>query len=102
MVRRGGTIITKLNVQRWWLGPAIAAVVSVSVTIIMVAWEWLENPGGIFRDANGTNWGFLYDTAISWLFPTFGYVTATAVSVQLIWLGVGWYRRRKIKLPDDE
>lgn len=97
----GGTVFSTLNTQRWWLGPAIGAVVSTAVTIVMVIWEWLENPGGIFRDASGTNWGFMYDTAISWLLPTFGYATAIALLVQLVWFGVGRYRRRKIELPDD-
>jgi hypothetical protein len=96
-----GTVFSTQNTRRWWLGPAIGAVVSIAVTVIMVIWEWIENPGGIFRDASGSNWGFLYDTAISWLVPTFGYVTAIAVSVHVVWFGVGCYRRRKIKLRSD-
>jgi len=87
--------------SRWWLAPAAGALVSATVTIIMVVWEWLENPGGIFRSDSGTNWEFVYDTAISWLLPTFGYVTAIAVAGHLLWLGVGWFRRRELELPDD-
>lgn len=85
------------TISRWWLGPAIGAVVSVIVTIIIVIWEWLENPGGIFRDESGTNWGFIFDTATSWLLPTFGYVTFIAVLIHLVWFAIGRYPRRKIE-----
>lgn len=50
---------------------ATAAGVSLVLTSIMCLWEWAENPGGIFRGPDGTNWAFVYDTAISWLVPTF-------------------------------
>jgi arginine utilization protein RocB len=41
------------------------------VTLVVTAWEWLENLNGIFHDGQGTNQRFVYDTAISWLLPTF-------------------------------
>lgn len=45
--------------------------ISVAVTAVICVWEWIENPGGIFHDANGTNWQFVFETGISWLVPTF-------------------------------
>lgn len=82
-------------INRWWLGLAVGALVSATVTVIVVVWEWLENPGGIFRSANGTNWGFVYDTAISWLVPTFIYVAVIASVLHLVWFGVGRHRHNK-------
>lgn len=79
--------------SRWWLGLAVGGTVSTVVTIIMVIWEWLENPGGIFRNESGTNWGFIYDTAISWLIPTFVSVAVITSAVHLVWLGVSRKKR---------
>jgi hypothetical protein len=67
----------------WWLGLAVGAIVSSSVTVIVVVWEWLENPGGIFHSEVGTNWEFVFDTAISWFIPTFIYATIIASVLHL-------------------
>jgi hypothetical protein len=48
-------------------GTAFACIVTLSVT----TWEVIQNPGGIFRGPEGMNWGFIRDTAVSWLLPTF-------------------------------
>mgnify|MGYP001611864416 CR=1 FL=1 len=71
--------------MNWWIGPAIGATVSLTVTVIVVVWEWVENPGGIFRGEFGTNWKFVYDTAISWFVPTFIHVTVIAAASHLAW-----------------
>jgi hypothetical protein len=60
------------------------ASIALSVTLVVSVWEWLENPGGIFRGPDGTNWGFVYDTAISWLLPTFVYAAIIASLVHLL------------------
>ena len=75
-----------------WFGITTGALVSAIVTLIVVIWEWLENPGGIFHDENGTNWGFVLDTATSWLVPTFIYVAVIAAISHLAWSAIG--RRR--------
>ena len=31
--------------------------------------DWRLNPGGIFHGASGTNWSFVFETAISWFVP---------------------------------
>jgi hypothetical protein len=78
--------------KRWWLGPVTGAVVSATVTAIVVAWEWIENPGGIFRSELGTNWQFVSDTAISWFVPTLVYVTVIVSVSQAAWHFVKRYQ----------
>ena len=75
----------------WWLGPAAGIAIASAVTLFVVAWEWLENPGGIFRGEAGTNWGFVYDTAISWFVPTFLPVAVIASALHLAW----WLLRKR-------
>jgi hypothetical protein len=79
---------------RWWLGPVTGAFVSATVTVIVVIWEWIENPGGIFRSELETNWQFISDTAISWFVPTFVYVAVIVSVSQLAWHFVKKYRGR--------
>ena len=78
----------------WRFGIAAGALTSAAVTLIVVVWEWLENPGGIFHNENGTNWGFVLDTAISWLVPTFVYAAVIASIAHLGWSAI---RRRRRK-----
>lgn len=68
-----------------------------TLTIIITVWEWLENPGGIFRGPDGTNWRFIRDTAVSWLFPTLCYAVPIA-AVARVMIGAvarGWKARRR-------
>lgn len=76
-----------------WFGIATGAVLSFAVTLVVVVWEWLENPGGIFHNENGTNWGFVLDTAISWFVPTFIHVAVIASIAHLLWSAIR--KRRK-------
>jgi len=69
----------------WWIGPATGVFLSVTVTVIVVIWELIENPGGIFRSELGTSWQFVSDTAISWFVPTFVYVTVIVSVSHLAW-----------------
>ena len=78
---------------RWWLGLALGAAVSTVVTLVIVIWEWLENPGGIFHDESGTRWEFVLDTAVSWFVPTFLYVAVIASVLHLAWSGIKRLRR---------
>ncbi|XOV88241.1 MAG: hypothetical protein ACFHX7_25345 [Pseudomonadota bacterium] len=48
---------------------SVSSLVATLVTTFVTVWEWLENPGGIFHDAAGTRWHFVFDTAISWFVP---------------------------------
>ena len=89
-----GSHKSKRKFAYWWVGPATGAIVSAIVTVIVVIWEWVENPGGIFRSPGGTNWQFVLDTAISWIVPTFVYVTLMVSLLLLAWHFVKWYRGR--------
>lgn len=71
--------------RRWWIGPVTGTLVSAIVTVIVVVWEWIENPGGIFHSEHGTNWQFVSDTAISWFVPTLVYATVTVSVSQMAW-----------------
>ena len=76
-----------------WFGIATGAVMSFAVTLIVVVWEWLENPGGIFHNKNETNWGFVIDTAISWFVPTFIHFAVIASIGHLLWSAIRKRRR---------
>ena len=82
----------KVVPANWWTGLAAGFVVSFVVTIVVVIWEWLENPGGIFRGASGTNWEFVFETAISWFVPTFINVAVLASVIHLAWF---WIIKRR-------
>ncbi len=79
----------------WWLGLAAGVIVSTAVTLVITTWEWLENPGGIFRDETGTRWSFVADTAVSWFVPTFLYVAVIASAIHLAWRAVTKLNRKK-------
>ena len=93
-----------LMIRSFWLfGLVSGAAVAALVTLIMCVWEWLENPGGIFRDASGTHWNFVYDTAVSWFVPVFGWVTILAALGHLaatrLW---GYWRNRQARSGDGD
>ena len=50
--------------------------VGFTVAAIMTFLDWRTNPGGIFHSADGTNWRFVAETAISWFIPTAAIVGA--------------------------
>ncbi len=65
-------------------GLLVGALVSLLTTSVISAWEWLENPDGIFHGPGGTNWNFMFETAISWLIPTFAWVALIAFTCHLL------------------
>lgn len=69
----------------WRLAIGLGALVSTVVTAIFTVWDWWANPGGIFRDVDRTHWPIVYETAISWLIPTFAWVAVLVVVGY--WLG---------------
>lgn len=40
------------------------------ISVVPTAWDWLENPGGIFHDSTGTRWHFVSETFLSWFWPS--------------------------------
>ena len=59
--------------------------VGLTVAAVMTFLEWRLNPGGIFHGAEGTNWSFVMDTALSWFGPVFVFASVLALPVA-IWL----------------
>ena len=79
------TSLMMIRTRFWVFGVAAGALVSTAVTLIIVTWEWLENPGGVFRNESTTNWPFIVDTAISWFVPLFIYTAIVASFARLAW-----------------
>lgn len=71
-------------------GAALGVLVAALTSITMTVWDWLENPGGIFRGAEGTHWEFVFETLASWFLPTLFYVAVIAAVCHLV---VVWLRR---------
>ena len=72
----------------WSFGLTLGIISAFTITFIFTLWEWLENPSGIFHDQNGTNWNFVYDTAISWFIPTFVSVTVIGAVIHFV---IKWF-----------
>jgi hypothetical protein len=66
-------------------GVLTGSIISIIITIFNTLWEWIENPGGIFHDSDGTRWRFVFDTAVSWLWPTFVNWTSIGILIYLIY-----------------
>lgn len=81
----------------WLFGLFSGLVVSLPVTLVIVTWEKIDNSGGIFREKNEINWGFVYDTAESWFIPTFIYVVVLTSAAHLIVTIVNWFRQARSK-----
>lgn len=58
----------------WFFGLLIGTIGGAAITAVITVWEFIENPGGIFRTAQGVNWPFVFDTASSWFIPSFSYL----------------------------
>lgn len=71
-------------------GLAVGAVISILVTVIVCVLEWVENPGGIFRGDEGTRWQFVFETAWSWLIPTFVHAVVAVSLMHLFWTVTIW------------
>mgnify|MGYP001815314922 CR=1 FL=1 len=92
-----------MRTRFWLFGLVTGAAVAALVTLIMCVWEWLENPGGIFRDASGTHWHFVYDTAVSWFLPVFGWVAILAALAHLAVTRLRGYRQSgQARSGDDD
>jgi len=66
-------------------GVPTGSIISIIITIFNTLWEWIENPGGIFHNSDGTRWRFVFDTAVSWLWPTFVNWTSIGILIYLIY-----------------
>ena len=78
-------MILRTVMKKFWLfGLSIGLAFGILFAATFTIWDWAENPGGIFRDSTGTNWGFVYDTASSWFLPTFLYAFIAASMLHLV------------------
>ena len=66
-------------VSRFWLfGPTIGLVSALLAATVFTTLDLVRNYSDVFRNSSGTNWSLVYDTSVSWLVPTFLYVTIVA------------------------
>ncbi|PKG72828.1 hypothetical protein CXF83_02740 [Shewanella sp. Choline-02u-19] len=87
--------LTDIKNHFWFLGLLVGLSVSSVVTLIIVLWERLENPNGIFYNDGGTNWQFIFDTAISWFVPIFVYVSLVVTVIHLLFSAIKWLLKRQ-------
>lgn len=50
-------------------GGLVGGLVACVIATIPTFLDWQTNPGGLFRDLNGTRWDIVFETALSWLWP---------------------------------
>ena len=70
-----------------WLGAGAGFGVGFVVAVTMAYLGWRENPSGIYHDAAGTNWTFVWDTAFSWFWPV------VVILVPAIWFATFIWRQ---------
>jgi len=58
----------------------------------MTLWDWLENPGAVFRGPDGTDWEVVLQTFTSWLIPTFVFGAVAALLCHRV---ASWVRERE-------
>ena len=68
----------------WLIGIAVGLLTGLIVAVIAAWLDWRLNPSGIYHNADGTNWRFVWDTAVSWFVPTTSYVTLIALGVLVV------------------
>ena len=73
-----------LTKKQAMLGVAAGVVLGLIVAAIMTTLDWRLNPGGIFHNAQGTDWGIVKETAFSWFLPVT--LAASVVAVILLFL----------------
>jgi len=79
-----------------FVGLLAGAAVAVSVTLVATVWDWWENPAGLFRNADGTRWDIVAETAWSWLVPAFVYAATLSAVLHAAWrAGAGLRARRR-------
>lgn len=86
----------------WIFGPIMGIIVASIAALVFTVWDWLENPGGIFRDSTATNWNFVYDTAVSWFLPTFFDVAIIASLGHIVFFALLSTYRKRFSDKEDE
>lgn len=50
-------------------GSLLGLIFALLVAAVPTFLDWRRNPGGIFRGGSGTDWGVVFETFFSWLWP---------------------------------
>lgn len=58
---------------------AAGIVAGVLVALAMTGNDWRLNPGGVFHDAEGTDWRIVGETALSWFLPVAALVAGSVI-----------------------
>ena len=69
--------------KHWIIGLVLGVVIAFLVGAAMTFADWQLNPAGIFHGPDGTNWGFVRDTFISWFLPTLP--VALIAALVIVW-----------------
>lgn len=71
-------------------GIVAALLIALAVAVVPAFIDWRLNPGGVFRGAEGTHWGAVFETVWTWFWPVFLVVVPVMVVIHA-WL---LHRRR--------
>ncbi len=84
-----------ISVGNRWVSAALRGalggiVVAALLSALIAAWDWWDNPAGLFRSGSQTQWAFVWDTFISWFAPTLPSFSLTGIGAML---ARQWWRR---------
>ncbi len=65
-------------------GLSVGLALGLLFALLFSGVDWWNNYSGLFRDAGGTHWNMVYETAESWFLPTFFYAAPIAALVHLL------------------
>ncbi len=85
-------IIKALTKNFFLFGLSIGLALGFLLAVLFSGIEWWNNYSGLFRDASGTNWEMVYETALSWFLPTLLFVAPLAAGGHLLF---GFVKKRK-------
>ncbi|MAG75787.1 MAG: hypothetical protein CL811_03410 [Colwelliaceae bacterium] len=63
--------LKRMTKSIWLFSLLAGSIGAIAITSIVLAWEFLENPGGLYHDHRQIHWPIVYETAISWLLEAF-------------------------------
>lgn len=66
-------------------GVTLGLATGAASACVFTLWDWLENPGGIFRGEQGTQWFIVLDTVASWFIPTFIALGCLGALAHFVW-----------------
>ena len=70
----------------------IGILLSVGLAAIPTVLHWIDNPGGVFRGAQGTRWASVIETFWSWLWPALLLAVAVAAVIPLLFAAIAAHK----------